>query len=145
MWLLKWFQSSRSKNCTGRYRRAAPGSRLNVKTLGKKLLKRIPGECQLGVVLLQGPICHRIQARTSVLRKNWRSWVWCRYHRDFLPLDTIDPKKLSRQAVLVIRGQTKSPDVLLPQQTPHLFGLVLTNFGFGPNSVYTRFWRTLPG
>ena len=91
-----------------------------------------------------GHICHRIQARTSALRKNWRSWVWCRYPWTSSPLDTIDPKEYTDRPYWSSEGKLIAGTAITTADS-HIFGLVITNFGCGPNSFILRILEDITG
>jgi predicted nucleotide-binding protein (sugar kinase/HSP70/actin superfamily) len=56
---------------------------------------------------------------------------------DFLPLDTIDPKKYTNRPYWSSEGKLIAGTVITAAD-PHLFGLVITNFGCEPNSFILR-------
>jgi len=56
---------------------------------------------------------------------------------DFLPLDTIDPKKYTNRPYWSSEGKLIAGTVITAAD-PHLFGLVITNFGCEPSSFILR-------
>jgi predicted nucleotide-binding protein (sugar kinase/HSP70/actin superfamily) len=63
---------------------------------------------------------------------------------DFLPLDSIDPKKYTDRPYWSCESKLIA-GAAIAAADPHLYGLILTNFGCGPNSFILRILEDITG
>jgi predicted CoA-substrate-specific enzyme activase len=138
------FSPSRSKKAALAGIEAQRRFETNVKTLGKKLLKRIQENGQLGVVLLSRSYMSQDSGANLGIAEKLAQLGVVPIPLDFLPLDTIDPKKYTDRPYWSSEGKLIA-GAAIATADPHLFGLVITNFGCGPNSFILRILEDITG
>jgi len=116
----------------------------NVKTLGKKLLKRIQENGQLGVVLLSRSYMSQDSGANLGIAEKLAQLGVVPIPLDFLPLDTIDPKEYTDRPYWSSEGKLIAGTAITTADS-HIFGLVITNFGCGPNSFILRILEDITG
>ena len=138
------FSSSRSKKAALAGIEAQRRFEKDLKALGNKLLKDIQESDQLGVVLLSRSYMSQDSGANLGIAEKLAQLGVVPIPLDFLPLDSIDPKKYtdrpywSYESKLIAGAAIAAAD-------PHLYGLVLTNFGCGPNSFILRILEDITG
>ena len=92
----------------------------------------------------RGPICRKTPARTWALPKNSPSLASCRSLWTSCPSIPIDPKKFTDRPYWSYESKFIAGTAIATAD-PHLYGLVLTNFGCGPNSFILRILEDITG
>jgi len=116
----------------------------DMQVVGKKLLRQLHKSNQLGVVLFaRSYVSQDVGANMGIAEKLAQLGV-VPIPLDFLPLESVDPKQYSdRPYWLYESKQIAGADITVSD--PQLYGLVLTNFGCGPNSFVTRMVEDIMG
>jgi predicted CoA-substrate-specific enzyme activase len=138
------FSPSRSKKAALAGIEAQRRFETDIKTLGNKLLKRICESDQLGVVLLSRSYMSQDSGANLGIAEKLAQLGVVPIPLDFLPLDTIDPKKYTDRPYWSSEGKLIAGTAITTAD-PHLFGLVITNFGCGPNSFILRILEDITG
>ena len=138
------FSPSRSKKAALAGIEAQRRFEADMKTLGNKLLKRICESDQLGVVLLSRSYMSQDSGANLGIAEKLAQLGVVPIPLDFLPLDSIDPKKYTDRPYWSYEGKLIA-GAAIAAADPHLYGLVLTNFGCGPNSFILRILEDITG
>ncbi|MFC1873660.1 acyl-CoA dehydratase activase-related protein, partial [Chloroflexota bacterium] len=138
------FSPSRSKKAALSGIEAQRRFEADSKTLGKKLLKRIYESDQLGVVLLSRSYMSQDSGANLGIAEKLAQLGVVPIPLDFLPLDSIDPKKYTDRPYWSSEGKLIA-GAAIATADPCLYGLVLTNFGCGPNSFILRILEDIAG
>jgi len=111
---------------------------------GKKLLRQLRKSGKLGVVLFARSYLSQDSGANLGIAEKLAQLGVVPVPLDFLPLDSIDPKQYSDRPYWVYESkQIAGADITA--SAPQLYGLVLTNFGCGPNSFVTRMVEDIMG
>jgi predicted CoA-substrate-specific enzyme activase len=113
-------------------------------TLGSRLLKSIHDNNQIGVVILSRSYMSQDPGANLGIAEKLAQLGVVPVPLDFLPLDSIDPKKYTDRPYWSYEGKLIAGTAIATAD-PHLYGLVLTNFGCGPNSFILRILEDITG
>jgi predicted CoA-substrate-specific enzyme activase len=116
----------------------------NKQAVGKKLLRQLRKSGKLGVVLFaRSYVSQDSGANLGIAEKLAQIGV-VPVPLDFLPLDSIDPKQYSDRPYWLYESK-QIAGAAITASDPQLYGLVLTNFGCGPNSFVTKMVEDIMG
>ncbi|MBL7209869.1 MAG: hypothetical protein ISS52_07200 [Dehalococcoidia bacterium] len=101
--------------------------------LGKKLLKQLRREDRLGVVLFARSYMSQDSGANLGIAEKLAQLGVVPIPLDFLPLASVDPKTYSDRPYWFYESKHIA-GAAITASAPQLYGLVLTNFGCGPNS-----------
>ncbi|MFC2036078.1 acyl-CoA dehydratase activase [Chloroflexota bacterium] len=138
------FSSSRSRKAALAGIDAQHRFEVDSKTLGNKLLKRIYESDQLGVVLLSRSYMSQDSGANLGIAEKLAQLGVVPIPLDFLPLDSIDPKEYTDRPYWSYEGKLIA-GAAIAAANPHLYGLIITNFGCGPNSFILRILEDITG
>jgi predicted nucleotide-binding protein (sugar kinase/HSP70/actin superfamily) len=105
--------------------------------LGAKLLAQLHADKQLGVVLISRSYMSQDSGANLGIAEKLAQLDVVPMPLDFLPLNSVDPKKYSDRPYWSYESKFISGTDIIARD-PQLFGLALTNFGCGPNSFILR-------
>jgi predicted CoA-substrate-specific enzyme activase len=105
--------------------------------VGARLLQKIQDEKQLGVVILSRSYMSQDSGANLGIAEKLAQLDVIPVPLDFLPLETIDPKKYSDRPYWSYESRLLAGADITSRDSK-LYGLVLTNFGCGPNSFILR-------
>ncbi|HEY82486.1 MAG TPA: hypothetical protein G4O01_04250 [Dehalococcoidia bacterium] len=112
--------------------------------LGRKLLGQLRQSDQLGVVLFsRSYMAQDCGANLGIAEKLAQLGV-VPIPLDFLPLGSVDPKEYSDRPYWFYESKFIAGGAITAQD-PQLYGLVLTNFGCGPNSFILKMLEDIMG
>jgi len=111
---------------------------------GKKLLKQLRKSGKLGVVLFARSYVSQDSGANLGIAEKLAQLGVVPVPLDFLPLDSIDPKEYSDRPYWLYESKHIA-GAAITELDPQLYGLVLTNFGCGPNSFVTRIVEDIMG
>jgi predicted CoA-substrate-specific enzyme activase len=111
---------------------------------GKKLLKQLRDSKKLGVVLFARSYMSQDSGANLGIAEKLAQLGVVPIPMDFLPLDRIDPKKYSDRPYWLYESKHIAAAAITGSD-PQLYGLVLTNFGCGPNSFIIRITEDIMG
>ncbi|MCJ7514740.1 MAG: acyl-CoA dehydratase activase-related protein, partial [Dehalococcoidia bacterium] len=111
---------------------------------GKKLLKQLRDSNKLGVVLFARSYLSQDSGANLGIAEKLAQLGVVPIPLDFLPLDSIDPKQYSDRPYWLYESKHIAGAVIA-ESDPQLYGLVLTNFGCGPNSFITKIVEDIMG
>ncbi|MBN1375366.1 MAG: hypothetical protein JXA01_04350 [Dehalococcoidia bacterium] len=112
--------------------------------LGEKLLNEIHEKGQTGVVLFTRSYMSQDTGANLGIAEKLAQLGVVPIPLDYLPLETIDPKKYSDRPYWLYESKLLAAAALTTAD-PQLYGLVLTNFGCGPNSFILRLVENIMG
>ncbi|MBM2831815.1 MAG: putative CoA-substrate-specific enzyme activase [Dehalococcoidia bacterium] len=112
--------------------------------LGSKLLKQIHENGQLGVVLISRSYVSQDSGANLGIAEKLAQLGVVPVPLDYLPLDSVDPKKYSDSPYWAYESKFIAGTAITTSD-PQLYGLVLTNFGCGPNSFILRILEDITG
>jgi predicted nucleotide-binding protein (sugar kinase/HSP70/actin superfamily) len=138
------FSPSRSKKAALAGIEAQRRFEANRKAVGSKLLKQLRESDQLGVVLLTRSYMSQDSGANLGIAEKLTQLGVVPIPLDFLDLDSIDPKKYSDRPYWSYEGKLIAGAALTASDN-RLYGLVLTNFGCGPNSFILRMLEDIMG
>jgi predicted CoA-substrate-specific enzyme activase len=105
--------------------------------LGKKLLSKLNEGNKLGVVILGRAYMSQDSGANLGIAEKLAQLDVEPIPLDFLPLSTVDPKKYSDRPYWSYESRLLAAIDII-SRNPKLYGLVLTNFGCGPNSFILK-------
>jgi predicted nucleotide-binding protein (sugar kinase/HSP70/actin superfamily) len=105
--------------------------------LGEKLLKQLSEGNQLGVVILSRSYMYQDSGANLGVAEKLAQLDVEPIPLDFLPLNSIDPKKYSDRPYWSYESRLLAAADII-SHNPQLYGLALTNFGCGPNSFILK-------
>ncbi len=111
---------------------------------GKKLLRQLRKSGQLGVVLFARSYLSQDSGANLGIAEKLAQLGVVPIPLDFLPLDSVDPKQYSDRPYWLYESKHIA-GAAITASDPQLYGLVLTNFGCGPNSFVTRIVEDIVG
>jgi predicted CoA-substrate-specific enzyme activase len=111
---------------------------------GKKLLKQLRDSKKLGVVLFARSYMSQDSGANLGIAEKLAQLGVVPIPMDFLPLGRIDPKKYSDRPYWLYESKHIAA-AAITESDPQLYGLVLTNFGCGPNSFIIRITEDIMG
>ncbi|HEX7365295.1 MAG TPA: BadF/BadG/BcrA/BcrD ATPase family protein, partial [Dehalococcoidia bacterium] len=111
---------------------------------GNRLLKQLRKENKLGVVLFARSYLSQDSGANLGIAEKLAQLGVVPIPLDFLPLDRIDPAKYSDRPYWLYESKHIA-GAAITESDPQLYGLVLTNFGCGPNSFITRVVEDIMG
>jgi predicted CoA-substrate-specific enzyme activase len=105
--------------------------------LGAELLEQLHESDQLGVVLLSRSYMSQDSGANLGIAEKLAQLDVVPIPLDFLPLNTVNPKEYSDRPYWSYESKFISAATIIARD-PKLYGLVLTNFGCGPNSFILK-------
>lgn len=111
---------------------------------GRLLLQQIHDSGQTGVVLLARSYMSQDAGANLGIAEKLAQLGVVPVPMDYLPLSTIDPKKYSDRPYWFYESKLIAAAAITAAD-PQLYGLVLTNFGCGPNSFILRLVEDIMG
>ena len=105
--------------------------------LGKKLLEQLHGGDKLGVVLFSRSYMSQDTGANLGIAETLTRLGVTPIPLDFLPLDTIDTRKYSDRPYWFYEAKFIAGAAIVARD-PQLYGLVVSNFGCGPNSFIVK-------
>jgi predicted CoA-substrate-specific enzyme activase len=111
---------------------------------GIKLLRQIHENGQIGVVLFTRSYMAQDPGANLGIAEKLAQLGVVPIPLDYLPLSEVDPKKYSDRPYWQYESKLIAASVLT-ESDPQLYGLVLTNFGCGPNSFILRLVEDIMG
>ena len=112
--------------------------------LGEKLLKELHESDKLGVVLFARSYMSQDSGANLGIAEKLAQLGVVPISLDFLPLDSVDPKKYSDRPYWFYESKQIAAAAITASD-PQLYGLVLTNFGCGPNSFILNIVEDIMG
>jgi predicted CoA-substrate-specific enzyme activase len=111
---------------------------------GKKLLKQLRDGNKLGVVLFARSYLSQDSGANLGIAEKLAQLGVVPIPLDFLPLDKVNPRKYSDRPYWLYESKHIA-GAAITESDPQLYGLVLTNFGCGPNSFITKMVEDIMG
>jgi predicted CoA-substrate-specific enzyme activase len=111
---------------------------------GKKLLRQLRASGKLGVVLFARSYLSQDSGANLGIAEKLAQLGVVPIPLDFLPLDSVDPRKYSDRPYWLYESKHIA-GAAITESDPQLYGLVLTNFGCGPNSFITKIVEDIMG
>ncbi|MCJ7514711.1 MAG: acyl-CoA dehydratase activase, partial [Dehalococcoidia bacterium] len=111
---------------------------------GKKLLRQLREGNKLGVVLFARSYLSQDSGANLGIAEKLAQLGVVPIPLDFLPLDSIDPKQYSDRPYWLYESKHIA-GAAIAESDSQLYGLVLTNFGCGPNSFITKIVEDIMG
>jgi predicted CoA-substrate-specific enzyme activase len=105
--------------------------------LGSQLLKQLHEQNKLGVVIFSRSYMSQDSGANLGIAEKLAKLGVVPIPLDFLPLDSINPKTYSDRPYWFYESRLIA-GAAITAQDPQLYGLMLTNFGCGPNSFITK-------
>ena len=105
--------------------------------LGQKLLKQLRENDQLGVVLFSRSYMSQDSGANLGIAEKLAQLGVVPVPLDFLPLTSVDPKEYSDRPYWLSESKHIAGAAIVASD-PQLYGLVVTNFGCGPNSFILK-------
>jgi len=112
--------------------------------LGKKLLRQLRESDQLGVVLFSRSYMSQDSGANLGIAEKLAQLGVVPIALDFLPLESVDPKEYSDRPYWFYESKHIA-GAAITARDPQLYGLVLTNFGCGPNSFILKIVEDIMG
>jgi len=112
--------------------------------LGKKLLQKLHKSDQLGVVLFARSYMSQDSGANLGIAEKLAQLGVVPIPLDFLPLASVNPKEYSDRPYWSCESKHIAGAAIVASD-PQLYGLVLTNFGCGPNSFILRIVEDIMG
>ena len=116
----------------------------DTKALGKKLLRQLHKSNQLGVVLFARSYMSQDSGANLGIAEKLAQLGVVPIPLDFLPLASVNPKEYSDRPYWSCESKHIAGAAIVASD-PQLYGLVLTNFGCGPNSFILRIVEDIMG
>ncbi|MFQ6121724.1 MAG: acyl-CoA dehydratase activase, partial [Dehalococcoidales bacterium] len=113
-------------------------------TFGNKLLKQLGESNQLGVVLFSRSYMSQDSGANLGIAEKLAQLGVVPIPLDFLPLASVDPKEYSDRPYWLYESKFIAGAAITASEQ-QLYGLVLTNFGCGPNSFILRILEDIMG
>jgi predicted CoA-substrate-specific enzyme activase len=111
---------------------------------GKKLLKQLREGNKLGVVLFARSYLSQDSGANLGIAEKLAQLGVVPIPMDFLPLNSINPRKYSDRPYWLYESK-QIAGAAITESDAQLYGLVLTNFGCGPNSFITKMVEDIMG
>jgi len=111
---------------------------------GKKLLRQLRKSNKLGVVLFARSYLSQDSGANLGIAEKLAQLGVVPIPLDFLPLNSINPRKYSDRPYWLYESKHIA-GAAITESDPQLYGLVLTNFGCGPNSFITKIVEDIMG
>lgn len=112
--------------------------------IGKGLLSQLEESGQLGVVIYARSYLSQDSGANLGIAEKLAQLGVVPIPLDFLPLSTVDVKKYSDRPYWFYEGKQIAGAAITAEQ-PNLYGLILTNFGCGPNSFVNNIVEDILG
>jgi predicted CoA-substrate-specific enzyme activase len=112
--------------------------------VGRKLLRKLRNSGQIGVVLFARSYLSQDSGANLGIAEKLAQLGVVPIPLDFLPLDSINPRRYSDRPYWLYESKHIS-GAAITASDPQLYGLVLTNFGCGPNSFVTKIVEDIMG
>lgn len=112
--------------------------------LGEKLLGQLHESGQLGVVLFARSYMSQDSGANLGIAEKLAQLGVVPIPLDFLPLASVDPRKYSDRPYWLYESKHIA-GAAITQADPQLYGLVITNFGCGPNSFIIKIVEDIIG
>ncbi len=112
--------------------------------MGRKLIERVHAENKLGVVILARAYMYQDAGANLGIAEKLAQLGMVPIPMDYLPLDSIDPKDYSDRPYWMYESKHIAAAAITAAD-PQLFGLILTNFGCGPNSFVINIVQDIMG
>jgi len=116
----------------------------DMQVVGKKLLKQLRKSGKLGVVLFARSYVSQDSGANLGIAEKLSQLGVVPIPLDFLSLSSIDPKQYSDRPYWLYESKQIAGAAITASDS-QLYGLVLTNFGCGPNSFVTRMVEDIMG
>ena len=111
---------------------------------GRKLLEQIHDKNQLGVVIFSRAYMSQDAGANLGIAEKLAQLGVVPIPLDYLPLSSIDAKDYSDRPYWMYESKQIAGSAIVSKD-PHLYGLVLTNFGCGPNSFIINIVEDIMG
>jgi predicted CoA-substrate-specific enzyme activase len=111
---------------------------------GKKLLRQLRESGKLGVVLFARSYLSQDSGANLGIAEKLAQLGVVPIPLDFLPLGRVNPRKYSDRPYWLYESKHIA-GAAITESDPKLYGLVLTNFGCGPNSFITKIVEDIMG
>jgi predicted CoA-substrate-specific enzyme activase len=111
---------------------------------GRKLLKQLRESQKLGVVLFARSYMSQDSGANLGIAEKLAQLGVVPIPLDFLPLESVDPKKYSDRPYWLYESKHIA-GAAITESDRQLYGLVLTNFGCGPNSFIIKITEDIMG
>jgi predicted nucleotide-binding protein (sugar kinase/HSP70/actin superfamily) len=111
---------------------------------GKKLLRQLRDSNKLGVVLFARSYLSQDSGANLGIAEKLAQLGVVPIPLDFLPLGRVNPRKYSDRPYWLYESKHIA-GAAITESDPQLYGLVLTNFGCGPNSFITKIVEDIMG
>jgi predicted nucleotide-binding protein (sugar kinase/HSP70/actin superfamily) len=111
---------------------------------GKKLLRQLRESGKLGVVLFARSYLSQDSGANLGIAEKLAQLGVVPIPLDFLPLGRVNPRKYSDRPYWLYESKHIA-GAAITESDPQLYGLVLTNFGCGPNSFITKIVEDIMG
>ncbi len=111
---------------------------------GRELLQQIHDNRQLGVVLFARSYMSQDAGANMGIAEKLAQLDVVPVPMDYLPLSTIDPRQYSDRPYWFYESKLIAASAITVND-PQLYGLILTNFGCGPNSFILRIVEDIMG
>ena len=111
---------------------------------GKALLQQIHDNKQIGVVLFSRSYMSQDAGANMGIAEKLAQLGVVPVPMDYLPLSTVDPRQYSDRPYWFYESKLIAASAITAAD-PQLYGLVLTNFGCGPNSFILRMVEDIMG
>jgi len=112
--------------------------------MGRRLLQQIHDEAKMGVVLLARSYMSQDSGANLGIAEKLVQLGVVPVPLDYLPLSSVDPKKYSDRPYWLYESKLVAASAIIAAD-PRLYGLILTNFGCGPNSFILRMVEDIMG
>jgi len=116
----------------------------DIQRAGKKLLKQLREGNKLGVVLFARSYLSQDSGANLGIAEKLAQLGVVPIPMDFLPLNSINPRKYSDRPYWLYESK-QIAGAAITESDPQLYGLILTNFGCGPNSFITKMVEDIMG
>ncbi|MEA1958792.1 MAG: acyl-CoA dehydratase activase [Chloroflexota bacterium] len=111
---------------------------------GRRIIDHIHSENKLGVVMLTRSYMSQDSGANLGIAKELAQLGVVPVPMDFLDLDSVDPKDYSDRPYWYYESKLIAGSAIAAKD-PNLYGLVLTNFGCGPNSFIIKILQDIMG
>ncbi|MEE8193988.1 MAG: acyl-CoA dehydratase activase, partial [Dehalococcoidales bacterium] len=112
--------------------------------LGKKLLDQLHASDQLGIVLFSRSYMSQDSGANMGIAEKLAQLGVVPIPLDFLPLASVDPKQYSDRPYWLYEAK-QIAGAAITASDPRLYGLIVTNFGCGPNSFILKIVEDIMG
>ena len=138
------FSRSRGKKAAMAGTKAQQRYEENRAALGRNLLKQLHESDQLGVVIFARSYMSQDSGANLGIAEILAKLGVVPIPLDYLPLDTVDPKEYSDRPYWFYESKHIAAAAITAND-PQLYGLMVTNFGCGPNSFIVKIVEDIMG